>query len=330
MRLIERRPELAVAAVSDTVMVQMFLGRLSIVTAVPIAAARGTPTDAPTPIVMTARFLEDTLLGTIGHQVGLTNLRMISARVAPVGDHIFDIVDTRSDPIVRFAWTPKRPGAEILASVFPFLGIALAGFVLLAGLVLRFMRRTAETIMAGEKRLRHLALHDPLCGLPNRNYFSDRLEGIIREVKQGGPASAVLYIDLDHFKDVNDTMGHPVGDELIRNVTRRLSNTVRPEDLVARLGGDEFAVLTSVSADHVVLQGIADRIIGTLSAPFAIDGHTIVIGASIGIATIDQRSEGGAADVMRYADMALYRAKKAVTAPASTTRRWMRICPNAS
>ena len=250
VRLIGRRPEAAISAVSDTVMMQMFLGRLSIVTAVPIAAANGTPPDAPTPIVMTAWFLEDTLLGTIGHQVGLANLRMVSARVAPIGDHIFDIPDARNDPVMRFAWTPKRPGAEILASVFPFLGIALAGFVLLAGLVLRFMRRTAETIMAGEKRLRYLALHDPLCGLPNRNYFSDRLEAIISEVKPGGPASAVLYIDLDHFKDVNDTMGHPVGDELIRNVTRRLSNTVRTEDIVARLGGDEFAVLTSVSTDQ--------------------------------------------------------------------------------
>ena len=96
---------------------------------------------------------------------------------------------------------------------------------------------------------------------------------------------------------------------MIRNVTRRLANTTRPEDIVARLGGDEFAVLTSISADHAVLQGIAERIIGTLSAPFAIDGHTIVIGASIGIATIGHRSESGAADVMRYADMALYRAK---------------------
>jgi diguanylate cyclase len=309
VRLIGRRSDTAISAVADTVMMQMFLGRLSLVTAVPIAAANGTPMDAPTPMVVTVRFLEDTLLGTMGHQVGLANLRMVSARVAPAGDHVFDIPDSRNNPVVRFAWTPKRPGAEILASVFPFLGIALAGFVLLAGLVLRFMHSTAETIMAGEKRLRYLALHDPLCGLPNRNYFSDRLEAIINEVKRGGPASAVLYIDLDHFKDVNDTLGHPVGDELIRNVTRRLANTTRPEDIVARLGGDEFAVLTSISADHAVLQGIAERIIGALSAPFAIDGHTIVIGASIGIATIGHRSESGAADVMRYADMALYRAK---------------------
>ena len=187
VRLIGRRPDTAISAVADTVMMQMFLGRLSLVTAVPIAAANGTPMDAPTPMVVTVRFLEDTLLGTIGHQVGLANLRMVSARVAPAGDHVFDIPDSRNNPVVRFAWTPKRPGAEILASVFPFLGIALAGFVLLAGLVLRFMRSTAETIMAGEKRLRYLALHDPLCGLPNRNYFSDRLEAIINEVKRAAP-----------------------------------------------------------------------------------------------------------------------------------------------
>jgi diguanylate cyclase (GGDEF)-like protein len=306
-RMIGRRPE--VGTFADTVMLQMFLGRLSLISAVPIAPPTGSTPGMPTPIVVTARFLEDTLLANIGGQLGLANLRMVSAGVEPAGDHVFDLADANNDPIARFAWTPKRPGAEILSSVFPFLGIALAGFVLLAGLVLRFMRRTAETIVAGEKRLRYLALHDPLCGLPNRNFFSERLEGLIAEVKQGGPPSAVLYIDLDHFKDVNDTLGHPVGDELIRNVTRRLAGTLRPDDVVARLGGDEFAVITSVSADHAVLQGIAQRIIGTLSAPFAIDGHTIVIGASIGIATIDSHAEGGAADVMRYADMALYRAK---------------------
>ena len=81
------------------------------------------------------------------------------------------------------------------------------------------MRTTAATIAAGENRLRYLALHDPLCGLPNRNFFSERLETVIAEVRRGGAPVAVFYIDLDHFKDVNDTLGHPIGDELIRNVT---------------------------------------------------------------------------------------------------------------
>ena len=118
----------------------------------------------------------------------------------------------------------------------------------------------------------------------------------------------MFYIDLDHFKDVNDTLGHPVGDELIRNVTLRLSHIMRGDDLVARLGGDEFAVITAASSDHAALHEIASRMIATLCAPYSVSGHTIVIGASIGIAVIDQRS-GGAADIMRYADMALYRAK---------------------
>ena len=193
---------------------------------------------------------------------------------------------------MRFAWTPKRPGAEILHSVVPFLGIALAGFALLAGLVLRFMRRTAETIAAGENRLRYLALHDPLCGLPNRNYFSERLEAIIAEVKQGGTPAAVLYIDLDHFKDVNDTLGHPVGDELIRNVTRRLAGTHAQR----RPGGP--ARRRRVRRHHLGPRPITPCCRAsptassrTLSAPFAIDGHTIVIGASIGIA-IDRRPLG--------------------------------------
>ena len=120
------------------------------------------------------------------------------------------------------------------------------------------MRYTAATIAAGENRLRYLALHDPLCGLPNRNFFGERLEAVIADVKRGGAPAAVFYIDLDHFKDVNDTLGHPIGDELIRNVTLRLSHTMRGDDLVARLGGDEFAVITAASSDHAALHEIAE------------------------------------------------------------------------
>jgi diguanylate cyclase (GGDEF)-like protein len=170
------------------------------------------------------------------------------------------------------------------------------------------MRRTAEAIAAGEDRLRHLALHDPLCGLPNRTFFSERLEAVIAEVQVGSPEAAVFYIDLDHFKDVNDTLGHPVGDELIRNVTLRLNRILRGKDLVARLGGDEFAVLTSSGSDPYMLQGIAGRIISSICAPYSINGQNIMIGASVGIAAIDRRTKN-AAEIMRYADIALYRAK---------------------
>ena len=117
--------------------------------------------------------------------------------------------DPQGNPIARFAWTPKQPGAEIVHSVMPFIAVALAGFALLAAFVLRYMRRTAAAIAAGESRLRHLAMHDPLCGLPNRIFFGERLEAVIEEVRAGSAPAAVFYIDLDHFKDVNDTLGHP-------------------------------------------------------------------------------------------------------------------------
>jgi diguanylate cyclase len=190
----------------------------------------------------------------------------------------------------------------------PFLAAAFAGFALLAGLVLRYMRRTKETIAAGERQLRHLALHDPVCGLPNRIYFSERLESAIVDVRGGGLSAAVFYIDLDHFKDVNDTLGHHIGDELILNVTQRLSRIMRGDDLVARLGGDEFAIITTCASDSYSLQAIAGRIIAAVCAPYQISGHNIHIGASIGIAVIDRRA-GDAGDILRYADMALYRAK---------------------
>ena len=218
------------------------------------------------------------------------------------------VADPQGAPIARMAWQPATPGGQVAESLLPYIAIAIAAFALLGGLVIAHMRRTTQAIVAGEARLRHLAMHDPVCGLPNRLYFGERLENVIAEVRRGGPSAAVFYIDLDHFKDVNDTLGHHIGDDLILNVTQRLSRVMREEDLVARLGGDEFAIITSCASDSYSLQAIAGRIIAAVCAPYSISGHNINIGASIGIAVIDRRARD-AADILRYADMALYRAK---------------------
>jgi len=306
----EDRAALA-GGVSATVFLQDIDKRLGVITAISIGrsdAGGSHRQGVQSPIAITVRLIEQNLLANIGNRLQLAELRMFDGDARP-GDNVYQFVDARNRPIARFEWRPQKPGAEILDSVIPFIAIALAGFAMLSGLVLRYMRYTAATITAGEKRLRYLALHDPLCGLPNRNFFSERLEAVIADVRGGGLPAAAFYIDLDHFKDVNDTLGHPVGDELIRGVTLRLSRMMRGDDLVARLGGDEFAVITSGTSDSLVLQGMAGRIISTLCAPYLINGHTIVIGASVGIAVIDHRSEGSTADIMRYADMALYRAK---------------------
>ena len=289
--------------------IQAFLGRPAVVAAVAVApSAEGDSEAAPNaPAVIGVRALDDEVLGQFASRLQLRNLRKVGENPVPAGDHIFDLTGADGRSIAQFAWSPKQPGAEIIQSVLPFVAVALAGFVLLGGLVLHHMRRTAAALATGESRLRYLALHDPLCGLPNRVYFGERLEEIIETVHKGGPPAAVLYIDLDHFKDVNDTLGHPIGDELIRKVTRRITRALNQHDIVARLGGDEFAVITA-GEDPASLQAFANRLIATLCAPYSINNHSILIGASIGIAIIHKRI-GGSADVMRYADMALYRAK---------------------
>ena len=290
--------------------VQMFLGRPAIVAAVAVASGTGEARlpDQPPPIVVTVTYLHDRFLTAVSRRLELPHLRM-TGLTSPVGqDNTYELYDEAGRPLARFAWTPKRPGAEIIRNVMPFLGIALAAFALLTLLVLRYMRRTEATIAAGEDQLRHLAMHDALSGLPNRSFFGERLAELVEEVGRSGHAAAVLSIDLDRFKEVNDTLGHLIGDALIRAVGQRLVRLLRPSDLVARLGGDEFAVITPDVGELGDLQTLAERIINALRAPYAIVGHTLTIGASIGIASIT-RETGEVADIMRRADVALYRAK---------------------
>ena len=292
---------------NHAVALRSILGQPAAIAAVAVGADDGLA-DTAAPIMLSVKFINADVLASIATQLGLANLRAVDDDAVPPGDFVYKLTAPNGERIAQFAWTPKQPGAEIVQSVVPFIAVALAGFALLAAFVLRYMRRTAVAIAAGETRLRHLAMHDPLCGLPNRIFFGERLEAVIDEVHSSKSPAAVLYIDLDHFKDVNDTLGHPVGDELIRNVTLRLSNTLRGGDLVARLGGDEFAVISAIGNDTTKTMVLAQRIITAICAPYNIGGQNIVIGASIGIALID-RDCGGAADIMRYADMALYRAK---------------------
>jgi diguanylate cyclase (GGDEF)-like protein len=293
----------------STALIQRFLDKPAIVAAVAVGSdADLAAGNDRAPIVIVAKYIGARLLDKIGEHLQLGALRESHDPAQASDDRAIELADAQGDIITRLAWKPTRPGATIVASVLPFIAVALAGFALLVGLVMRYMRRTAAAIAAGERQLRHLAWHDPVSGLPNRIYFGERLEQAIGEVRGGGTSAAVFYIDLDHFKDVNDTLGHHIGDELILNVTQRLSRIMRGDDLVARLGGDEFAIITACASDSYSLQAIAGRIIAAVCAPYQISGHNIIIGASIGIAVIDRRA-GDAADILRYADMALYRAK---------------------
>ena len=160
-----------------------------------------------------------------------------------------------------------------------------------------------------DARITYMAQHDMLTGLPNR---SQLIEQIDRALKWGrrGDRVCVLFIDLDRFKNVNDTLGHLMGDELLKAVADRLRATLRKPDLVARLGGDEFVILQITPQPAQAAADLASRIIASLSAPFVLQGHILEIGASVGIAVSrDGPEEIGA--LLARADTALYQQKAA-------------------
>ena len=158
-----------------------------------------------------------------------------------------------------------------------------------------------------QEQLAHQAFHDPLTGLANRALLRERLQHALARVVRSREPLAVMFIDLDEFKAVNDSMGHDVGDELLKRVADRLRESVRPADTIARLGGDEFAILLEGMFSAAEAPRVAERIIRTFTAPFELDGHPISIGASIGLALKDAKE--GTEELLGNADVAMYAAK---------------------
>ncbi|GJD56754.1 putative bifunctional diguanylate cyclase/phosphodiesterase [Methylobacterium dankookense] len=157
-------------------------------------------------------------------------------------------------------------------------------------------------------RVAHMAHHDALTGLPNRVLFASRLGEAIARQQARGSGAILFCLDLDKFKIVNDTLGHPVGDALLREADTRLAGCLREEDCVARLGGDEFAVLITRAAEPGLVQNLAGRIIAEMATPFRIAGQDCHIGTSIGVACLPRDGEDPES-LLRNADLALYRAK---------------------
>ncbi|MGQ0685391.1 bifunctional diguanylate cyclase/phosphodiesterase [Bradyrhizobium sp.] len=170
---------------------------------------------------------------------------------------------------------------------------------------------TFEDITEWEKaqqQIHHMARHDALTNLPNRTLFRERLERALRLARRGDQLSA-FCLDLDHFKDINDSLGHPVGDALLKEVARRLSGCLTEDDTVARLGGDEFAVVQFCrGCDPTAPSALASRMVEAVGAPYEIAGHQLVIGVSIGVSL--SPDDGESPDqLLKNADLALYRAK---------------------
>jgi len=168
---------------------------------------------------------------------------------------------------------------------------------------------------AAEEQIRNLAFYDPLTGLPNRRLLLEQLRPIMTANARFGRNRALLFVDLDHFKTLNDTLGHQTGDLLLREVAQRLRTCVRKHDTVARLGGDEFVVILGELSENAgeaadEARAVAEKILVAVAQPYALDGHKCLSTASIGITVFGDQWDSGD-DVLRQADLAMYQSKVA-------------------
>ena len=174
----------------------------------------------------------------------------------------------------------------------------------------KLLSRVRYSVRRAEQRLRYLAHVDPVTGLANRNAFNERLDSSIAEAEKFGESLAVLVLDLDNFKQVNDTLGHQAGDDLLRVIGQRIAQALRREDVVARLGGDEFAIiLRHVGSSHEASQ-VCSKLVSSIAQPVSIESHPFVVTASIGLAFCSEDGMDGRT-LTRNADTAMYQAKQA-------------------
>jgi diguanylate cyclase (GGDEF)-like protein/PAS domain S-box-containing protein len=196
----------------------------------------------------------------------------------------------------------RKDGEEIVVEVYGS-GVEIDGRRIVLGTLLD----VTENQRAHE-HIRHLANHDALTDLPNRHHIEERANALIEDAIANGTRLTCLYVDLDRFKNVNDTLGHELGDRLLKDAARRMQRCLRGEDVLARMGGDEFTILLP-GADHEVAARVAQRLIRELNDPFSLDGKLIRVGGSIGAAELSGAEDDFNA-LWKRADIAMYRAKR--------------------
>lgn len=284
-------------------------GRPALVGAVSITPDFGrviSPSSVP-PVAVTVLFLEKNFLGDLVSELHLAEPRISET---PEGDDRVKVAIPFADPQVAPAWLtwlPENPGRGLLTTLLPAL-VGTAGLLLAAAaIVLWYARRATQDLAESEALASRLAYVDPLCGLANRAMLM-RVLG--QKLAQVGPEHrlALFFVDLDGFKDINDTLGHHLGDLLLAEIGRRLHALVGPNGLAARFGGDEFVMLIPVSADDGEIAAFGASILENIRRPALVAGHSLVVGASIG-ATVAPDHGLAANELIRLADIAVYRAK---------------------
>ncbi|MFD1189186.1 putative bifunctional diguanylate cyclase/phosphodiesterase [Phenylobacterium conjunctum] len=265
--------------------------------------------DDKAPILISGMPLDQAFVAAFARRFMLDDLHVHNGDASAEPDEAhMPLRNDRGQAVATLDWKPQTPGFNLLRElVAPILAVV---FALAAGALFlyRRARTAAQGLVASEARAAHLAYYDSLTGLPNRVLFFDRLGRALDQLRRHAPPVAVHCIDLDRFKEVNDTFGHHVGDQLIQEAAKRLAAQCRGTDTFARLGGDEFAIVqTDAGAAHA--SALAARLLEALSEPFDLEGMRVFTGCSIGV-TVCTDPDTDPAEALRHADLALYRAKE--------------------
>lgn len=283
----------------------------AIVSVAPIISDSGTIAQNPSTIYLHISLvrLDSDYAERLGAQYQIPGAHFTVYPDAPKGSAgMMPLTDSAGRFISFFQWSPATPGHDILMQTLPAIAAAFLIASIVAFVLVYQLWRKSRALEAGRADAEHRAVHDHLTGLPNRTNFEASLGRILAQRAVRDRRASVLMLDLDRFKQVNDTLGHRAGDDLIKAVGHRLGQLIGPNDVLARLGGDEFGII------HIHPPGLngpldlARRIIDAVDKPFDIFGSEAFVGVSIGIST----AEGGRADaheLTRMADIALYEAK---------------------
>ncbi len=245
---------------------------------------------------------------TLSQRYMVSNIHLLQpGQKRPDGSASVTFRDEEGKVLAELNWTPDTPGHILfIRTLGPVLMISL-GLGLIAIVLLHQSQNAAQGLIASEAKAKHMALHDSLTGLPNRTLFADRLNQATERLKRQGGHVAVMCIGLDRFKDVNDTLGHLAGDELIRHNAQKISTMIRSGDTLARLGGDEFVIIQT-DTDGLGSAALAKRVLDGLTGTVNLESGQVFSSCSIGV-TLLQDGEIEPAEALRQADLALYRAK---------------------
>jgi len=278
-------------------------------------------TSGPAPLLVSVRYLDTNFAQRLGKVQMLADAHYARVAGQERGEQSFPLLSSRGQHVGYVVWTSDRPGGLVWSAMAPKAALAVVALLIaLAALILsvaKLMRREAHSfeqleeahleLKAREAQAHHLAFHDALTKLPNRAFFNTVADQMIA-ASAGGDVWAILLLDLDRFKQVNDTLGHLGGDLLIEQVAVRLQALVGPADLVARLGGDEFAILLSDRETEDEIADIARAMVAAIRQPFEVLGTNVFVGASVGLAC-HPACRGDRSELMRMADIAMYQVK---------------------